>query len=83
MARILKIISDGVPIVAHQKQIRLVSMRLPRSEGWGSGVVVGCGVDRRCCWDPTLLWLWCRPRPAAVAPIPPLAWNFHMPQVWP
>ena len=23
--------------------------------------------------DPTLLWLWCRP--AAVAPIPPLAWE--------
>ena len=31
-----------------------------------------------------LLWLWCRP--AAVALIPPLAWepgNFHMPPLWP
>ena len=31
--------------------------------------------------DLALLWLW--HRPTAVAPIRPLAWNFHMPQVWP
>ena len=30
---------------------------------------VGC----RCGSDPVLLWLWCRP--AAVAPIGPLAWE--------
>ena len=41
--------------------------------GWGSGVAVSCGVGRRCCLDPVLLWLW--HRPAAVAPIGPLAWE--------
>ena len=30
-------------------------------------------VGRRCSLDPPLLWLWCRP--AAVAPILPLAWE--------
>ena len=34
---------------------------------------VSCGVGRRCGLDPTLLWLWCRP--AAIAPITPLAWE--------
>jgi len=31
------------------------------------------GVGRRCGLDPLLLWLWCRP--AATAPIGPLAWE--------
>ena len=31
------------------------------------------GVGCRCGSNPELLWLWCRP--AAVAPIPPLAWE--------
>ena len=31
------------------------------------------GVGHRCGWDPVLLWLWCRP--AATAPIRPLAWE--------
>ena len=31
--------------------------------------------------DVVLLWLWCRS--AAIAPIQPLAGNFHMPWVWP
>ena len=30
-------------------------------------------VGRRCGWDPALLWLWWRP--AAAAPIQPLAWE--------
>ena len=30
-------------------------------------------VGRRCSSDSALLWLWCRP--AAVAPIQPLAWE--------
>ena len=34
---------------------------------------MNCGVCRRHGFDPTLLWLWCRP--AAAAPIPPLAWE--------
>ena len=41
--------------------------------GWGSGVAVGCGVGRRHGLDPMLLWPWCRP--AAVAPIQPIAWE--------
>ena len=34
---------------------------------------VSCGVDRRHGSDPELLWLWYRP--AAVAPVQPLAWE--------
>ena len=41
--------------------------------GWGSSVAVGCGVGHRLGSDPALLWLWCRP--AAAAPIRPLAWE--------
>ena len=38
-----------------------------------SGVVVSCGIDRRCSSDPVLLWLW--HRLAAATPIQPLAWE--------
>ena len=41
--------------------------------GLGSNISVSCGVGRRCGLDPMLLWLW--GRPAAAAPIPPLAWE--------
>ena len=41
--------------------------------GQGSGAAVSWGVGRRHGSDPVLLWLWCRP--AAVAPIRPLAWE--------
>ena len=34
---------------------------------------MSCGVGRRLSLDPALLWLWCRP--AATAPIRPLAWE--------
>ena len=34
---------------------------------------MSCGVGRKRDFDPTLLWLWCRP--AATAPIGPLAWE--------
>ena len=34
---------------------------------------MSCGVGRGCGSDPTLLWLW--HRPAATAPIQPLAWE--------
>ena len=34
---------------------------------------MSCGVDRRRGSDPALLWLW--RRPAATAPIGPLAWE--------
>ena len=39
----------------------------------GSRVAMICGVGRRHGSDLTLLWLWCRP--AATAPIRPLAWE--------
>ena len=35
---------------------------------------MGCGVGCRCSSDPVLLWLWCRP--AAVAPVQHLVWEF-------
>ena len=41
--------------------------------GQGPSVSVSCGVGRRRGWDLALLWLW--PRPAAAAPIGPLAWE--------
>ena len=34
---------------------------------------MSCGVDGECGLDPVLLWLW--RRPAAAAPILPLAWE--------
>ena len=34
---------------------------------------MSCGVGRRRGLDPALLWFWCRP--AAIAPIRPLAWE--------
>ena len=40
----------------------------------GSGVAVSCGVGHRSGSDPALLWLGLRP--AAAAPIQPLAWEF-------
>ena len=45
----------------------------PRSAGEGSSVAVSSGVGRRQGSDLALLWLW--HRPAAVAPIQPLAWE--------
>ena len=45
----------------------------PCSVGQGSGVALSCGVGCRRGWDPALLWLW--HRPAAMAPIRPLAWE--------
>ena len=64
--------------MAQRKQIQLGTMRLrvrslAHSVRHGSGVAVSCGVGRRCGSEPELLWLWCRP--AAIAPIGPLAWE--------
>ena len=36
---------------------------------------MSCGIGRRLNLDPVLLWLWCRP--AAAAPICPLAWELQ------
>ena len=41
--------------------------------GSGSGIAVSCGVGRRRSSDLVLLRLW--RRPAAIAPIGPLAWE--------
>ena len=69
---------EGVPVVAQQKRIWLVSMRM-----WVQSLATLSGSGIRGCrelWcrsqassDPLLLWLWYRP--AAVAPIQPLAWE--------
>ena len=36
-------------------------------------MAVSCGVGLRRAWDPALLWPWYRP--AATAPVAPLAWE--------
>ena len=74
----VKVTSSGVPIVAQQKPIQPVSLRmgvrsLASLSGWGSCAAVSCGIGHRGGLDPELLWLWYRP--AAVAPIQPLAWE--------
>ena len=53
----------------------------PCSVGWGSSVAVGCVVGHKYSSDLVLLWLW--PKPAAVAPIGPLAWEPPYAAVWP
>ena len=68
----------GVPIVAQQKQILLVSMRTQvQSQASLSELRIqhclSCGVSHRLGSDPKFLWLWCRL--AAAAPIQPLAWK--------
>ena len=64
--------------MAQQKQIRLGTVRLwVHSLALLSGLRIWCCHELWCrshtCSEPTLLWLWCRP--AAVAPIRPLAWE--------
>ena len=39
----------------------------------GSSITMSCGIGWRHSPDPALLWLWYRP--AAIVPIPPLAWE--------
>ena len=41
--------------------------------GWESGIAMSCGVGHTHGSDPTMLWLW--HKPAATAPIRPLAWE--------
>ena len=76
----------GVPIVAQQKQIWLVSLGRRfnpwlHSVGLGPGVTVSCGVGHRHGSDPALLWL--GHGLTAAAPIGPIARNLHMPWVRP
>ena len=54
-----------------RKQIRLGTMA--SLSGLRIRRCRGCGVGRRQGSDPALLWLW--RRPAATAPIRPLAWE--------
>ena len=70
-------------IVAQQKWTRLETMRLQvPSLALLTGLKirrcpVSCGVGSTHGLDLVLLWLWCRP--AAVAPIGPLAWELSYP----
>ena len=64
-------ILQGVPIVAQGKQIRLASMRMQvRSLALLSGLRIWhcCELwcSRRHGSDPVLLWLWCKPKAAAL-----------------
>ena len=68
----------GVPTVAQQKQIWLVSMRtqvraLARYVGYISDTAMSCGVGCTRSLDLALVWLW--RRSAATARIWPLAWE--------
>ena len=74
----VKVTSSGVPIVAQQKPIQPVSLRmgvrsLASLSGWGSCAAVSCGIGHRGGLDPELLWLWYRPVAAAL--VQPLAWE--------
>ena len=65
----------GVPVMAQQKQIQIVSMSrqvqsLASLGVKGSSIAVSCGVGHRGGLDLALLWLW--RRPAAVALISPV-----------
>ena len=69
---------QGVPAVVQWRRVRLGTLRfrvrsLASFNGSRSGVAMSCGVGRRCGLDPVLLWLW--HRPAAIAPIRPVAWE--------
>ena len=46
---------------------------VPGLAKWVKDLALLCCVGSRHGWDLTLLWLWCRP--AATAPIRPLAWE--------
>ena len=50
-----------------------ISGSVPGLDHWVKDLAMSCCVGCRRSSDPTLLWLWCRP--AATAPIRPLAWD--------
>ena len=53
---------------------REVEGSIPGLAQWVKDLALPCGVGGRYGSDPKLLWLW--RRPAATAPIQPLAWEF-------
>ena len=59
--------------MAQQLRILEDTGSIPGLTQWVKAVTMSCGVGRRCGSDPALLWLWCRP--AAAAPIRPIAWE--------
>ena len=66
----------GGPLLEQWKQIQLATVKfrvLSLASLSGLRIWRCHGVGRRCSSDLALLWLW--HRPAAVAPIQPLAWD--------
>ena len=53
--------------------MRMWVQSLDLLSGLKSGIAMNCGIGHRHGSDPTLLWLWYRP--AATAPVQPLAWE--------
>ena len=61
--------------------MRTGAQSLASLSGLRAGMALNCGVDHRYVSGPMLVWLWCRL--AAIALIPPLAWELRNAQVWP
>ena len=71
-----------VPVVAQRVKNLTQCLWGDRFNPWShpvghrSSITINYGVGCRCSLDPVLPWLW--PRPAAAAPIWPLAQKFHI-----